>query len=151
MSQMLTSNAVPQAGSGETASRQLTFARALLGFPDSHRFLLCSLGERYAPFLSLTSIDQPGLDFIVVAPGALFSDYVFAIGEDDASLVEAATSDDIEVLVLVSRRKGASPTVNLMGPLVVNRRTDTATQIVLQDAGYAVAVPVDATSARSAS
>ena len=35
-----------------------------------------------------------------------------------------------------------------MGPIVVNRRTGRATQVVLQDGGYDAAVPVDAGTAR---
>ena len=136
-----------QLASGE---RRITLARPFLGFPVSRSFALRSLGERYAPFMALTSLDETGLDFIVVAPGLLFGDYVVEIGDADVSLLDLRGSEDVEVLVLVTCHPGATPTVNLMGPLVVNRRTDLATQVVLQDAGYAAAVPVGAESARSA-
>ena len=134
---------------GTPAERTLTFARPIIGFSGSRRFQLAALGERYAPFMTLSSLDEPGLDFIVVAPGALFADYVIELDGADVSLLGLRDSEEVEVLVLVSRHPGATPTVNLMGPVVVNRRSAVASQIVLQDAGYAVAVPVDAGSARA--
>ena len=127
--------------------RTFTLARPFLGFPGSRLFRLRGLGERYEPFMSLSSLDEPSLGFIVVAPGALFSDYVVEIADADVALLGLEGSDDVEMLVLVSRHPGATPTVNLIGPLVVNRRTEVGTQIVLQDSPYAVAVPVDAPSA----
>lgn len=128
--------------------RQVTLARPLLGFPGSRRFALRSLGDDYAPFLAFRSLDEPGLDFIVVAPGALFTDYVFEVEDADVALLGLTTSADVDVLVLVTRAPGSVPTVNLMGPLVCNRRTGVATQVVLQDGRYGVAVPVTARSAQ---
>jgi flagellar assembly factor FliW len=129
--------------------RRLHLARPLLGFPSSRSFVLRSLGERFGPFLAMRSLDENGLGFIVVAPGLLFSDYIIEIADADVSLLDLRSSDEAEVLVLVSRHPGSMPTVNLMGPLVINRRTERATQVVLQDAGYGVAVPLDAQSARA--
>lgn len=133
----------------ERGERLVTLARPLLGFPASRRFHLCSLGEPVAPFLAFTSLDEPSLEFVVVAPGLLFEDYVVEIPDEDVRLLGLLDSADAEVLALVTRRRGAVPTVNLLGPLVVNRRCDIASQVVLQDSGYGVAVPVDAVSARS--
>lgn len=150
MTQTLTvQSALHVAGAVEAAGeRMITLARPLLGFPRSRLFRLRGLGEHYEPFMSLSSLDEPSLGFIVVAPGALFKDYVVEVGDADVTLLELQGSDEVEVLVLVSRHPGATPTVNLMGPLVVNRRTQVGSQIVLQDGPYAVAVPVDAPSAR---
>ena len=128
--------------------RVVTLARPLLGFPASRRFVLHGLDEQLAPFLGLRSLDQPGLRFVVVAPGAFFSDYVLEIDDAEVELLGLRGCEDVEVLVLVTAAPGTTPTVNLMGPLVINRRTDVATQVVLQDGTYAAAVPLDAPSAR---
>lgn len=132
-----------------TQGRSVTLARPLLGFPRSTAFCLQELGERYAPFMALSSLDEPGLDFVVVAPGTLFEDYVVEIGDADVALLDLQASEEVEILVLVSRHPGAVPTVNLLGPLVLNRRTGIASQVVLQDSHYAAAVPVDAGTART--
>lgn len=132
----------------EPLDRLVTMARPLLGFPRSSSFRLHELGERFSPFLALGSLDEAGLEFIVVAPGLLFDDYQVEIPAEDVRLLGLVNTDDAEVLVLVTRRRDAVPTVNLLGPLVINRRCAIATQIVLQDSGYGAAVPVDAGTAR---
>ncbi len=146
MTQILTVPAEPVEGGA--SERRIVLVRALLGFPASRAFALTSLGDVYAPFQRFQSLDEPALEFVVVAPGALFSDYAFTIDDADVELLGLRDKMDVEVLVLVTVLKGASPTVNLMGPLVINRQTDTASQVVLQDGRYAVAVPVDAATAR---
>ena len=146
MTQIMTAGAEPvEAGASE---RRIALARPLLGFPASRTFALASLGDAYAPFQRFRSLDEPGLEFIVVAPGALFPDYVFTIDDDDVELLGLRGQEDVEVLVLVTVLKGADPTVNLMGPLVLNRRAEIASQVVLQDGRYAAAVPVNAPTAR---
>lgn len=138
-------------GSLETGEQFIALIRPLIGFPGSLTFKLHSLGEAYEPFQAFSSIDEPGLEFIVVRPGLLFSDYVFAIEEDDAAALGLAEPGEVDVFVLVTRRSDAVPTVNLMGPLVVNRRSQLATQIVLHDGSFGAAVPVNAPSARARS
>ena len=142
---------VPSRSGSPVDERVLTFVRPIIGFGGSARYRLCGLGETYAPFAALSSVDEEGLAFVVVAPGALFDDYVIEIPEAEAALLELVSPEDVEVLTLVTRRLGASPVANLMGPVVVNRQTLQACQVVLQNAPYGVAVPVDAGSARASS
>ncbi|HVC24886.1 MAG TPA: flagellar assembly protein FliW [Acidimicrobiales bacterium] len=133
---------------GTAGERALDFDRPLIGFAGSRAYCVRGLGDAYAPFAALSSLDEDGLSFIVVPPGALFADYVVEIPDADVSALGLSSADDVEILALVTRSSGATPTVNLMGPIVVNRRTGRAAQVVLADGGYGVAVPVDAGSAR---
>lgn len=128
----------------------VTLARPLVGFPASRRFRVHGLGDALVPFLGLSSLDEPNLSFIVIAPGLLFEDYVVELDESDVEMLGLESADDALVVVLVSRQPGAVPTVNLMGPLVLNQRTGIGSQIVLQDPRYRAAVPVDAKSASAA-
>jgi len=122
--------------------------RPIVGWEESTRFVVQSLGPEYGPYLSLASLDQPGLRFVVVPPGRLFTDYVIEVPLADRELLDLQHESDALVLTIVCRRGVRTPVVNLMGPVVVNRRTGRAMQVVLQDAGYAAAVPVDAGTAR---
>jgi flagellar assembly factor FliW len=128
--------------------RVLEFVRPIIGWEESTRFALRSLGAEYAPYLTMTSLDQAGLQFVVVPPGRLFADYVIEVPAADRQLLGLDDRADALVLAIVRRRSVATPVVNLMGPIVVNRRTGHATQVVLQDAAYGAAVPVDAGTAR---
>jgi flagellar assembly factor FliW len=128
--------------------RVLEFVRPIIGWEESTRFAVRSLGADYAPYLTMTSLDQAGLQFVVVPPGKLFADYVIEVPAADRRLLALESGTDALVLAIVRRRGVATPVVNLMGPVVANRHTGRATQVVLQDAGYGAAVPVDAGTAR---
>jgi flagellar assembly factor FliW len=134
---------IPMAAAPATLT-QITLARPLLGFPGSSSFCLHELGDGFAPFMALTSLDEAGLYFVVVPPGLLFPDYVLEIPEDDVALLGLEAPEDVAVFVLVTRASGGSPTANLLGPLVVNRLTGVGTQVVLQDGRYGAAVPLSA-------
>jgi flagellar assembly factor FliW len=123
--------------------------RPMIGFPEAKRFAYRSLGQDFAPYGLLSSLDQPGLAYVVVPPGALFNDYVFEIPEAEVALLGVNDAADVETYVLVTRKGVPTPTVNLMGPLVVHRHTRQAIQVVLQDGVYGAAVAVDAASARA--
>lgn len=126
----------------------LRFVRPLLGLDHSVNFALRSLGAQYEPYASLVSLDEPDLRLVVVPPGAIFNDYVIEIPDSDRRLLELDDASDVAVLAIVRRHGVPTPMANLMGPLVVNRRTRTAAQVVLQDSDYGVMVPVDGGTAR---
>jgi len=135
----------PVAGGDATV---VDLVRPLIGWEGCTRFAVVPLGPRYGPYLALTSLDQPGLRFVVVPPGCLFDDYVVEVPAADRDLLGLDDGADALVLAIVRRRGVETPVVNLMGPIVVNRCTGRATQVVLQDTGYGAAVPVDAGTAR---
>jgi flagellar assembly factor FliW len=126
----------------------LTFARPLIGLERSTRYAIRPLGPAWEPYSSLVSVDEPGLAFLVVPPAALFPDYVIEIPEEDCAVLGLEDAGDVVVLVVVRRRGVPVPVVNLMAPVVVNRRTRMAAQVVLQESDYGLMVPVDAGTAR---
>jgi flagellar assembly factor FliW len=126
----------------------LTFARPLIGLEQSTRYAIRPLGADWEPYTSLVSLDEPSLAFLVVPPAALFEDYVIEIPEEDCAQLELEDAADVVVLLIVRRRGLPTPVVNLVAPIVVNRRTRMAAQVVLQESGYGLMVPVDAGTAR---
>ncbi|HMD45971.1 MAG TPA: flagellar assembly protein FliW [Acidimicrobiales bacterium] len=138
-------------GTASAAGRGIELVRPMLGFPDSTRFSIAPLGVDYEPYAVLSSLDQPGLEFVVVPPGVLFDDYVIEVPEEDAAALELTDAADAAVLALVTRRATLVPTVNLLGPIVINQQTRRAVQVVLQDDRYGATVPVDAGTSRPSS
>lgn len=126
----------------------LTFARPLIGLDRSTRYAIRPLGPDWEPYTSLVSLDEPSLAFLVVPPAALFDDYVIEVPEEDCAQLELTDAADVVVLLIVRRRGVPTPVVNLVAPIVVNRRTRMAAQVILQDSGYGLMVPVDAGTAR---
>jgi flagellar assembly factor FliW len=89
-------------------------------------------GEDDGPFSIMTCVDDPKLEFLVVPPHAFFPDYVFELDDDTAERLGIESVDDAIVLAIVTvgdRPTGA--TANLLAPIVVNRHTREAAQVVL--------------------
>lgn len=140
----------PAAPGADAPAAVLTFARPLIGLERSTRYAVCPLGAEWQPFTSLVSLDEPSLAFLVVPPAALFSDYVITVPEEDCDQLGLAEEADALVLLIVRRQDVPTPVVNLVAPIVVNRRTRVAAQVLLQESGYGLMVPVDAGTARPA-
>lgn len=124
----------------------ITFAAGLPGFPDARRFRLEALSPNLAPFTKLRTVEGPDVAFTVIEPARLFSDYTIEIDEEHRRALGIETSADVLILVLVTVPKPpAPPTVNLLGPVVINRRTGAAAQVVQHRSNYRVAMPITPT------
>ena len=112
---------------------ELTVLGGIAGFAGAERFALVEVSET-SPLFRLSSLDQPGLDFLVVPPAVFFPDYAPEI--DDASAARLALTDAEDALLLVILTVGddiAAATANLMAPVVINARTRQAAQVVVED------------------
>ncbi|MGK2959380.1 MAG: flagellar assembly protein FliW [Acidimicrobiales bacterium] len=111
---------------------ELNFPDGLMGFPDAKRFTLLAWGGEGSPFSLLHSLEDETLEFVVVPPLLFFPDYEPEIDDESAARLELTTTDDAITLVIVTvpdDPKGA--TANLLGPVIVNRHTLKAGQVVL--------------------
>jgi flagellar assembly factor FliW len=108
----------------------------LIGFPEANRLELIYNPEEL-PLMWLRSVDDPALNFLVVEPRGLLPDYAVEISDDDVAQLGLEDSDDTLILNIVNFRpeRAEASTVNLIGPIVVNRRTCVGRQIVI--ANYA--------------
>ena len=112
--------------------RTLTLTGGVAGFPHSERFALVELSPT-SPFFRLSSLDQPGLDFLVVPPVVFFPDYAPEIGDASAARLGLTDAGDALLLVVLTVGEDAgSATANLMAPVVVNARTREAAQVVVE-------------------
>lgn len=119
---------------------ELTFASGLPGFPDVRLFEIVSLGDELLPFARLRSATHPHVAFTVVAPGLLFPDYSVEIDEEHQTALGICRPDEAVTMVIVTvPRPPGYPSVNLLGPIVANRYTGAAAQVVQHRSNYAVA------------
>lgn len=120
----------------------IDFVAPMPGFPEDTRFVLVRLDETGLVY-ALTSVDSPGLRFLVVPPIPFFPDYAPEI--DDETLAELAVSDPENLLVLLVIATGASvdeATANLMAPIVLDQETRRAVQLVLSGSNLPVRAPL---------
>lgn len=106
----------------------------LLGFEGIKKYVLLSNpGEE--PFLWLQMMEAPNHSFLVVPPSAVNPEYRPELSEDDVRFLGLAEPDDALVVNIVTIRVQGKSTVNLKGPLVVNRRTRIGKQVIPLNAG----------------
>lgn len=111
---------------------EFTLVNGLIGIPEARRMELI-LNPDELPFMWLRSIENRALNFVVIEPQGVIPGYAIELPDDDAASLDIASVDDTYVLNIVTLRTGApdDATVNLMGPIVINRRTLLGRQIVI--------------------
>src|SRR5438105_11152604 len=122
---------------------KVNFPAGMPGFPNAHRFELTPWGPAGSPFLLLTSADSSDVGFVVVPPWVFYPEYEFELDPATADRQGLATAEDAVVFAVVALRdRPEDSTLNLLGPIVVNRVTYEAAQVVLPSAGYSVRAPL---------
>jgi flagellar assembly factor FliW len=115
----------------DLALPELTVTGGLAGFPGTERYALVELPDA-SPLFLLSSLDERGLQFVVVPPAAFFPDYEPEL--DDLAVERLGLTDAADALLLVVLTVGGGmdvATANLLAPVVVNQRTRAAAQVVL--------------------
>jgi flagellar assembly factor FliW len=122
---------------------EIRFAAGLPGFPHVHDFHLKPWGPPGSPYLLLRAVDDPDVGFVVVPPWVFYPEYEFDLDDATAERLGLAVSDDAIVLAVVTLRdRPEEATLNLLGPIVVNRHTHEAAQVVLPTTSYSVRAPL---------
>ena len=114
---------------------KLDFPQGLVGLPNAKVGTLQKMPEQ-EPFmwLSFEGLAEP-INFLVIEPNGLVKDYSPELFDQDAAELEISASGDAFVLNIVTLRDTvpASASVNLTGPIIVNRRTLQAKQVVISN------------------
>ena len=113
-----------------TQTVEIVFPAGLPGFPYSHRFRVEPTPAGNS-FLLLTCLEDPDVCFVVVAPWVFYPEYDFELDAPTSARLGLSTVEDAVVLAVVTLRdRPADSTLNLLGPIVVNRFTRHAAQVV---------------------
>ena len=131
--------------SGTTAVRTgdiVNLPLGLLGFESIKEYVLVSDPED-APFHWLQVLEEPHLGFFVLSPFEVKPDYALNLSDEDVAFLKIAGPEEVLVYNVVTLHPGGRATINLKGPIVLNRRTLTGKQVVLKDAAsYALQHPL---------
>lgn len=114
------------------ADRVVTFPEGLIGFADARRFALLEPARAESPFRHLVSFDRLDLGFVICDALALWPAY-----RADIPLPAGVAPEDLAVLAIIT--VPADPremTANLMAPLVIDCRSRTGVQLVLDSGRY---------------
>ena len=117
---------------------EITFKNGLVGCPTWKRFLY-RIDPAQVPIAILENLDDPAISLSVIDPFVINSDYAIQMSETDRLLVELEDATDAAVLaILVVKHNPTLVTANLVGPIVINCRTNMACQLVLDNPEYSV-------------
>ena len=116
-------------------SNEILLPRGIIGFGAYKRAELLYLPD-HLPFLWMklrSAVDH--LHFIVIEPGGIVPGYEPEIFDEDAEGLDLRTPAEAMILNIVTlrRQEPVEATVNLIGPLVVNRRTRLCRQLVISN------------------
>ncbi|MEU4559952.1 MULTISPECIES: flagellar assembly protein FliW [Actinoplanes] len=114
----------------------ITMAVPMPGFPAHREFVLVRLNDEGLLF-ALTSVDNPELRFLVAPPEPFFPEYAPEI--ENQVFAALNTKDPDRLLLLTVITAGTEETTaNLLAPIVVDRDSMRAMQVVLSGSGYPV-------------
>ncbi len=114
----------------------ITMAVPMPGFPAHREFVLVRLNEE-GMLYAFTSTEDPELRFLVAPPEPFFPEYAPEIETDVFAALN--TKDPDRLLLMVVITAGANETTaNLLAPIVVDRDSMRAVQVVLSGSGLPV-------------
>jgi flagellar assembly factor FliW len=121
----------------------LTLPMGLLGFEQHKRYALLASPEE-APFLWLQMAGDPNLSFLVVSPSAVVDSYQPDLCDEDVAFLGLEQAQDALIFSIVTVHPDGQATVNLKGPIVVNRRTLVGKQVIPRNAAnYSLQFPLE--------
>jgi len=114
----------------------------LLGFEQIKDYLLVS-NPAEEPFRWLRVKNDPSLAFVVLEPFMACPDYHPDIPEDDTAFLGISRPEDALLYSIVTLHTNHRATLNLKGPVVINRNTGVGKQIIIANAAsYSVQHPL---------
>lgn len=120
----------------------VTLTEGMLGFSECGRYVLMD-DEIGDPFMWMQSLEIPSLAFVVIDPAVILPSYHFSVKKEQIKGLDTEDINDLQVHVIVTMASNIlDVTVNLQGPLVVNKEKRIGTQIVLNDPNFSTRHPL---------
>lgn len=115
----------------------VSFEEGLFGFEKYKKFLPIPVEEDSDAVLTLLSMEDKDLAFIIMNPFLLNADYHPEVrAEELLSLGEADEADYSWYVICTAHQPPEESTVNMKCPIVVNTRSRKAKQVILENEGY---------------
>lgn len=116
----------------------ISVPNGLLGFEQFADYFILDR-EEYRPFQWLIAVDKPDLTFIVVNPLLFFPDYAPNISKTDLKYLKIDDPSKVRVLTIVTSVNPPEKTsINLSGPIFINKSSNVAKQIALTGDAYSI-------------
>ena len=114
----------------------ITMAVPMPGFPAHREFVLVRLNDE-GMLYAFTSTEDPELRFLVAPPEPFFPEYAPEIESDVFAALNTKDPDRLLLMVVITAGTNET-TANLLAPIVVDRDSMRAVQVVLSGSGLPV-------------
>ncbi len=110
----------------------------LFGFEDYEKYVIIGK-QQEQPFEWLQSVKNSTLAFVIVQTRVIKPDYKLSISTDDLTRIKAESTDNLTIYsIVVVPADPQKMTVNLRGPLIINRNNFLGKQVINQVDDYTV-------------
>ena len=116
-------------------SNEFYLPNGLVGFPEINNVDVI-YDEEELPFMWLRSTKVEDLSFIVIQPNGIVEDYTVQLMQADVDELEIKSPEEVLILNIViikNEPAGRKIFTNLVGPIIVNRRTGVGKQVIIQN------------------
>ena len=121
---------------------QVRLPAGILGFEQYKNYMLLA-NPAEMPFAWLRVADSVSLAFVVINPFIVMPDYAPDIPDADVAFLGLNEPNDALLFSIVTLRGPNRATVNLKGPIAINRHTHTGKQVIIANAlNYSVDYPL---------
>jgi flagellar assembly factor FliW len=121
---------------------QLRLPAGILGFEHFKDYVLLA-NPAEIPFAWLRVTENAALAFVVVNPFLVMPEYAPDIPDADVEFLGLKDANDALLFGIVTLRGPNRATINLKGPIVINRHTHIGKQVIVVNAGnYSVEHPL---------
>ena len=114
------------------AASTVRLPMGLLGFEQMKDFLLVA-NPAEEPFGWLQAKGDTSITFVVINPFLIVADYHPDIPQADVEFLGIANPEDAMVLNIVTIHQQGHATMNLKGPIVINRNSGIGKQVVISN------------------
>ena len=114
----------------------ITMAVPMPGFPAHREFVLVRLNDDGLLY-AFTSIQDPELRFLVAPPEPFFPDYAPEIENEVFAALNTKDPDRLLLMTVITAGTDET-TANLLAPIVLDRDSMRAMQVVLSGSGFPV-------------
>ena len=113
----------------------ITMPDGLFGFENYRNFQLKE--SEYQPFLLLSSKDEKPLSFYLIDPFVFRPDYEIDVADESLKVIGITSPSDVIVMCVVTiPSDGTKITADLQGPMIINKKTGYAKQIISGDSRW---------------
>jgi len=121
--------------------QKIYFPTGLFGFENFKNYVL--LDAKQQPFYWLQSTDVSEIAFVLINPQIFRSDYELEVDNEELQEIDIKSMEDILCFAIVTIPENpAKMTANLQGPIIINKKTREARQVINTNAKWKIRHPI---------